>query len=148
MTKQQVMDTAVSTNLKGGHITAHIDYLARDAGKQNEVKVIIQNMAQLQNAANELMALAQQMPDQQQQGAMTDADIELQRKAAMAAIEVDTKQKLADIKAASIVAQHEIRSEIQKEKGATDMAIKLAKANQEAALKKQEPQNQTKSDES
>jgi hypothetical protein len=134
-TKQQVFDTAISTNLKGGHITAHIEFLARDGSKQNEVKTIVQNISLLLRMANELLSMEEQMPDQQQQGGMSEAEIDLQKKAAMAAIEVDTKQKLADIKAATTAAQHELTQELTRQKAALDLAIKSSKPQKQTDQK-------------
>jgi hypothetical protein len=141
MSKEDAMRVLVSSNIKAAHTTAHIEFVARDQSKQAELRLIMQNMAELQRMMAQLQAMIEQMPDpqQQQQQGMSEEEIKLQAKAAMAALDVETKRQLAEIKMAAIAAQHDLRQKITEEKGVTQLALQRAKAQMDAPREKPMP---------
>jgi hypothetical protein len=70
--------------------------------------------------------------EQQAQGkGMSEEDIKLQYLAAKSGIEIDTKQKLADISIGKASVSHAQRTEQRKQQGITQLALQKAKARAE-----------------
>jgi hypothetical protein len=89
-----------SIQFKGGHIMAHVEFIARDESKKDFLKQFMQGMGEAGKMGDELNAVYQEMAqaEAQSQGkGMSEEDIKLQFLAAKSGIEIDAKQKLADI---------------------------------------------------
>jgi len=123
-----------SIQFKGGHIMAHVEYIAKDQGKQDFLKQFMQGMGEAGKMGDELNSVYQEMlqaQSQQQGGGMSEEDIKLQYLAAKSGIEIDTKQKLADISVGKAAISHAQRTEQRKQQGITQLALQKAKARAE-----------------
>ena len=83
---------------------------------------------------DEINAVYQEMLQSEQQGqgkGMSEEDIKLQYLAAKSGIDIDTKQKLADISIGKASVSHAQRTEQRKKQGITQLALQKAKARAE-----------------
>jgi len=123
-----------SIKFKGGHIMAHVEYIAKDQGKQDFLKQFMQGMNEAQKMADELQSVYVEMAQAEaQKGGQpnSEEDIKLQYLAAKSGIEIDTKKKLADISIGKASISHAQRTEQRKEQGITQLALQKAKARAE-----------------
>jgi len=123
-----------SIKFKGGHIMAHVEYIAKDQGKQDFLKQFMQGMNEAQKIADELQSVYVEMAQAEaQKGGQpnSEEDIKLQYLAAKSGIEIDTKKKLADISIGKASISHAQRTEQRKEQGITQLALQKAKARAE-----------------
>lgn len=115
--------------LKGGHIAAHMQMLASDPTKAPIVKQIAQSIEQLKTGTDQLISIAQEMAQSQQQpDATSPEERKLQLEIASKTIDLEAKQKTNELKLAATAQRHQQRMEIDKEKAATGIAIERAKA--------------------
>jgi hypothetical protein len=124
-----------SVQFKGGHIMAHVEFIAKDATKQDFLKQFMQGMGEAGSMADQLGQVYQDMlAAEQEKGngqGMSEEDIKLQYLAAKSGIEIDTKQKLADISIGKASISHAQRTEQRKQQGITQLALQKAKARAE-----------------
>jgi hypothetical protein len=123
-----------SIKFKGGHIMAHVEYIAKDQSKQDFLKQFMQGMNEAQKMADDLQSVYVEMAqaEAQKQGQPnSEEDIKLQYLAAKSGIEIDTKKKLADISIGKASISHAQRTEQRKEQGITQLALQKAKARAE-----------------
>jgi hypothetical protein len=122
-----------SVQFKGGHIMAHVEYIAKDESKKDFLKQFMQGMGEAGSMADQLAQVYQDMQQSQQgQGqGMSEEDLKLQYLAAKSGIEIDTKQKLADIAIGKASISHAQRTEQRKQQGITQLAMQKAKARAE-----------------
>jgi hypothetical protein len=123
-----------SIQFKGGHIMAHVEFIAKDQSKQDFLKQFMEGMGQAGKMGDEINAVYQEMLQSQQnaQGqGMSEEDIKLQYLAAKSGIDIDTKQKLADISIGKASVSHAQRTEQRKQQGITQLALQKAKARAE-----------------
>lgn len=123
-----------SIQFKGGHIMAHVEFIAKDQSKQDFLKQFMEGMGQAGKMGDEINSVYQEMlqSEQQSQGkGMSEEDIKLQYLAASKGIEIDTKQKLADIAIGKASVSHAQRTEQRKQQGITQLALQKAKARAE-----------------
>jgi hypothetical protein len=123
-----------SIQFKGGHIMAHVDFISKDQSKEDFLKQFMEGMGQAGKMSDEINAVYQEMLQSQQnaQGqGMSEEDIKLQYLAAKSGIEIDTKQKLADISIGKASVSHAQRTEQRKQQGITQLALQKAKARAE-----------------
>jgi hypothetical protein len=123
-----------SIEFKGGHIMAHVDYISQDQTKKDFLKQFMQGMGQAAKLGDEIKSVYQEMlqSDQGQQGQkMSEEDIKLQYLAAKSGIEIDTKQKLADISIGKAATSHAQRTEQRTEQGISQLAVQKAKGRAE-----------------
>jgi hypothetical protein len=122
-----------SVQFKGGHIMAHVEYIAKDESKKDFLKQFMQGMGEAGSMADQLAQVYQDMQQSQQgQGqGMSEEDLKLQYLAAKSGIEIDTKQKLADISIGKASISHAQRTEQRKQQGITQLAMQKAKARAE-----------------
>lgn len=127
----ELQRTVRSIQYKGGHIMAHVEYIAKDPSKEEFLKQFMQNMNEAAGASDEITGVLQEMMQSQQGKPNTKEDLELQLMAARAGIEIDTKQKLADIAIGKAAVSHAQRTEQRKQQGITQLALQKAKARAE-----------------
>jgi hypothetical protein len=123
-----------SIQFKGGHIMAHVGFIQKDESKKDFLKQFMQGMQEAQGAADEIAAVYQEMAQAEaQKGGQpnSEEDIKLQYLTAKSAIEIDTKQKLANISVGKAAISHTQRTEQRKEQGITQLALQKAKARAE-----------------
>jgi hypothetical protein len=120
-----------SIQFKGGHIMAHVEFIAKDQSKQDFLKQFMEGMGQAGKMGDEINAVYQEMAQSQQGKPSTEEDIKLQYLAAKSGIEIDTKQKLADISIGKASVSHAQRTEQRKQQGITQLALQKAKARAE-----------------
>jgi hypothetical protein len=123
-----------SVQFKGAHIMAHVEFISRDAGKKDFLKQFMQGMGEAGSMADQLNQVYQDMAQAEQQDGgqgMSEEDIKLQFLAAKSGIEIDTKQKLADISIGKASLSHAQRTEQRKQQGITQLALQKAKARAE-----------------
>jgi hypothetical protein len=123
-----------SIKFKGGHIMAHVEYISKDQSKQDFLKQFMQGMNEAQKMADELQSVYVEMAqaEAQKQGqSNSEEDIKLQYLAAKSGIEIDTKQKLANIAVGKASISHTQRTEQRREQGITQLALQKAKARAE-----------------
>ena len=85
----------------------------------DEIGAVYQEMVQAEAQKN------------QQGSGMSEEDLKLQYLAAKSGIEIDTKQKLADISVGKAAISHAQRTEQRKQQGITQLALQKAKARAE-----------------
>ena len=123
-----------SIEFKGGHIMAHVEYISQDPTKKDFLKQFMQGMGQAAKMGDEIKSVYTEMlqSEQGQKGQkMSEEDIKLQYLAAKSGIEIDTKQKLADIAVGKASISHAQRTEQRKQQGITQLALQKAKARAE-----------------
>ncbi len=123
-----------SIEFKGGHIMAHAEFIKRDPTKEDFLKQFMEGMGQAAKMGDEIKSVYTEMlqSEQGQQGQkMSEEDIKLQYLAAKSGIEIDTKQKLADISVGKAAISHAQRTEQRKQQGVTQLALQKAKARAE-----------------
>lgn len=127
------MAQAAATKLlnQGGHVNAHMNFLRRDESKKEMVKQFEKDLGQIQREADAIAQRFQQMKQaKDQQGANNQfdptSDPDIHKKIALAQIELDTKQKLANIQIGSVAARHDQRQEIDREAAANKIAVNRA----------------------
>lgn len=128
-----------SVKFKGGHIMAHVEYIAKDESKQDFLKQFMGGMQEAQGMADQLQQVYVEMAqaEAQKQGQPnSEEDIKLQYLAAKSGIEIDTKKKLADISVGKASISHAQRTEQRKEQGITQLALQKAKARAEIQKEK------------
>ncbi len=141
-----------SIQFKGGHIMAHVEFIAKDESKKDFLKQFMQGMEQAGKMGDELNAVYQEMAqaEAQSQGkGMSEEDIKLQFLAAKSGIEIDAKQKLADIAIGKASISHAQRTEQRKQQGITQLALQKAKARAEIqkTMAKNKPVEEEEEDE-
>ena len=132
---EDIMEIIERLNVKGGHLMAHVQFIQMDESKAEEAKAIMQNMAKITQVIDQIGPNAQKaLEAKQQQGGESDVtnDPEMQKEMALAAIKIDTAQKLSEIKVATIATSHELRKEVVQDKAANDIAIRREQAIQKA----------------
>lgn len=134
-----------SIQYKGGHIMAHVEFIAKDQSKKDFLKQFLQQMQELGKVSDEISNVYMEMAQSQQGAPKTKEDLELQFLAAKYGIEVDTKQKLADIALGKASLSHAQRTEQRKQQGITQLALQKAKAQAEiqkiqAKKRKEQPE--------
>lgn len=112
---------------QGGHVSAHMQLLAKDETKQKELKNFSARLNVIQRAADKLAQQMKAMKEQEGQEFDVANDPAVQRQIALSQIEINTKQQLANIKIGGNAASHSQKAEINKEKAANDIAIQRAK---------------------
>lgn len=138
VTKELAMQGLTRLNHEGAHVGAHMQFLARDKGKEVLLKDFASKLATIQKAVEQIQQQLQKLMEEQnaQQSEFDPAnDPDIQRKIAMGQLEVQTAEKLANIKLSAIAQQHQTRDEIQQDKATTDIAIARAKAAQDLQAK-------------
>ena len=120
-----------SIQFKGGHIMAHVEFIAKDQTKQDFVKQFMEGMGQASKMGDEIAAVYQEMAQSQQGKPSSEEDIKLQYLTAKSAIDIDTKKKLADISVGKAAISHAQRTEQRKQQGITQLALQKAKARAE-----------------
>jgi hypothetical protein len=123
-----------SIQFKGGHIMAHIEYIAKDQTKQDFIKQFMQGMGEAASMGDQLAQVYQEMAEAEAQKSgqgSSEEDLKLQYLAAKSGIEIDTKQKLADIAVGKASISHAQRTEQRKQQGITQLALQKAKARAE-----------------
>lgn len=130
-----------SIQFKGGHIMAHVEFIQKDQTKVDFLKQFMQGMNQAGKMGDEIAAVYQEMAQSQQGQPSTEEDLKLQYLAAKSAIDIDTKQKLADISVGKASISHAQRTEQRKQQGITQLAIQKAKGRAEIqkAMAKAQP---------
>jgi hypothetical protein len=127
-----------SIQFKGGHIMAHVEFIAKDETKGDFLKQFMQGMGEAGKMGDQIAEVYQEMAQaQQQEGGqgMSEEDIKLQYLAAKSGIEIDTKQKLADISIGKASLSHAQRTEQREKQGITQLALQKAKARAEIQKK-------------
>jgi hypothetical protein len=128
-----------SVKFKGGHIMAHVEYIAKDESKQDFLKQFMGGMQEAQGMADQLQQVYVEMAQAEAQKSgqpNSEEDIKLQYLAAKSGIEIDTKKKLADISVGKASISHAQRTEQRKEQGITQLALQKAKARAEIQKEK------------
>lgn len=126
---QGAKDSAMSILLKGGHIMAHMQFLAQDKSKMALVKTLSQSIDQLKAKTDELLGVAQEMAEAEPKGPeLTDEQRKLELKIAEKQIDLDAKQKASDLKLATTAQKAQQRLELDRERAAQALAIERAKA--------------------
>ena len=120
-----------SVQFKGGHIMAHVEYIAKDESKKDFLKQFMQGMGEAGSMADQLAQVYQDMQQSQRGQGMSEEDLKLQYLAAKSGIEIDTKQKLADISIGKASISHAQRTEQRKQQGITQLAMQKAKGRAE-----------------
>ena len=123
-----------SIQFKGGHIMAHVEFIAKDQTKADFLKQFMQGMGEAGKMGDQIAEVYQEMAQaQQQQGGqgMSEEEIKLQYLAAKSGIDIDTKQKLADISIGKASISHAQRTEQREKQGITQLALQKAKARAE-----------------
>lgn len=120
-----------SAQFKGGHIMAHVEFIAKDPSKEDFLKQFTQQLGMAEKMSDEIYAVFQEMSQSQQDKPSTEEDVKLQYLAAKSAIDIDTKQKLADISVGKAAVSHAQRTEQRKQQGITQLALQKAKARAE-----------------
>lgn len=123
-----------SVQFKGAHIMAHVDFISKDATKQDFLKVFMQGMGEAGKMADQINQVYQDMAQAEAEKGgqgMSEEDLKLQYLAAKSGIEIDTKQKLADISIGKAALSHAQRTEQRKQQGITQLALQKAKARAE-----------------
>jgi hypothetical protein len=131
---------------------AHVEFIAKDESKKDFLKQFMQGMEQAGKMGDELNAVYQEMAqaEAQSQGkGMSEEDIKLQFLAAKSGIEIDAKQKLADIAIGKASISHAQRTEQRKQQGITQLALQKAKARAEIqkTMAKNKPVEEEEEDE-
>jgi hypothetical protein len=116
---------------QGGHVNAHMQFLQRDETKEEDFKNAAARLNQIQRAADKMAQQLQQMKAAKAENFDVSKDPEVQKKIAMGQIEVETKQKLSNIKIGANATSHAQKQEIAKDKAANDIAIQRAKAKED-----------------
>jgi hypothetical protein len=124
---------------QAGHVTAHIDKLSRDKRKQNYTREATARLGQIQKLTQEMAKKMQEVKNKQQAEFDPANDPDIQKKLALAQLDVSTAQKMADIEAGARAASHAQKIEQDKEKHAVDIAGKRMKAAEEAKRAKTKP---------
>jgi len=136
-----------SVQFKGAHIMAHVEFISKDEGKKEFLKQFMQGMGEAGSMADQLNQVYQDMSQAEaEQGGqgMSEEDLKLQYLAAKSGIEIDTKQKLADISIGKAALSHAQRTEQRKQQGITQLALQKAKARAEIQKAKGEmPEEET-----
>lgn len=123
-----------SIQFKGAHIMAHVEYISKDQSKKDFLKKFMQGMGDAGKLGDQINEVYQQMAQAEQQKGgqgMSEEDIKLQYLAAKSGIEIDTKQKLADISIGKASISHAQRTQQRKQQGITQLAIQKAKGRAE-----------------
>lgn len=130
---------------EGGHVNAHLEILGRDTTKKEMVKQFAQDLEGVKREADQLGQQFQKMMKEQADNATGDLenDPEMRKQLALSQIQIDTKQKLANIQLSTKAQNHNLRSEIDKDKAANSIAIERAKA-QSSLLDKAKARKTTK----
>ena len=127
-----------SIQFKGGHIMAHVEFIAKDQTKADFLKQFMQGMGEAGKMGDQIAEVYQEMAQAQQQKGgqgMSEEDIKLQYLAAKSGIDIDTKQKLADISIGKASISHAQRTEQREKQGITQLALQKAKARAEIQKK-------------
>lgn len=136
-----------SVQFKGAHIMAHVEFIAKDEGKADFLKVFMQGMGEAGKMADQINQVYQDMAQAEAEKGgqgMSEEDLKLQYLAAKSGIEIDTKQKLADISIGKAALSHAQRTEQRKQQGITQLALQKAKARAEIQKAKGEmPEEET-----
>jgi len=131
----ELAKTVRSIQFKGGHIMAHVEFIAKDEGKKDFLKQFMQGMGEAGKMGDEIAAIYQEMAqaeaEKQGGGGMSEEDIKLQYLAAKSGIEIDAKQKLADIAIGKAAISHAQRTEQRTKQGITQLGLQKAKARLE-----------------
>jgi len=130
----ELAKTVRSIQFKGGHIMAHVEFIAKDEGKKDFLKQFMQGMGEAGKMGDEIAAIYQEMAQaeaEKQGGGMSEEDIKLQYLAAKSGIEIDAKQKLADIAIGKAAISHAQRTEQRTKQGITQLGLQKAKARLE-----------------
>ena len=124
-----------SVQFKGGHIMAHVEFIAKDQTKQDFIKQFMQGMGEASKMADQIGQVYQDMAQSEQEQGQgkggSEEDLKLQYLAAKSGIEIDTQQKLADIAIGKASISHAQRTEQRKQQGITQLAMQKAKARAE-----------------
>jgi hypothetical protein len=127
-----------SIQFKGGHIMAHVEFIAKDQTKADFLKQFMQGMGEAGKMGDQIAEVYQEMAQAEQQkggqGA-SEEDIKLQYLVAKSGIDIDTKQKLADISIGKASISHAQRTEQREKQGITQLALQKAKARAEIQKK-------------
>lgn len=115
---------------QGAHVTAHMQFLARDTGKQPILKKFSADLNIIQKQIGQLQQQMQKMlDDKKNQGSQLDPnDPDIMKKMSMAQIDIEAAQQLAQIKAQAAATMHNIHEQAAQDKATTDVAITRAKA--------------------
>lgn len=142
--KAEMQAAATKMLNAGGHVNAHMQQLAKDEGKQDRLKEFAKNLQVIQRQADQLSQQFQEMQKKQGDDATNglENDPEIRKQIALAQIQVDTKQKLAQIQIGGMAQKHAERLQIDKEKAANQIAIDRAKASSQ--LESSRKQRRTK----
>jgi hypothetical protein len=130
-------DAVAVALLHGGHISAHMGMLAKDQSKAAIVKQFGQAMSELQSRTDEMINIATEMQqaESQQGPQLSPEERKLELKIAEKQIDLDAKQQSNQLKLAATATRTEQKLEADKERAATDLAIKRANANLDAETK-------------
>lgn len=123
---------------KGAHLTAHINFLAADKSKKQLVQTIGQQMEVLKGRTDEILAIAAEMAQTAEPEKKSKEELELEYLAAKRSLELEFEEKSNQIKLANKAISHEQQNEARKDKTATDIAIKRARAAVDEEIKRNE----------
>lgn len=111
----------------GAHMKAHLGFIGQDKTKKPLFKQFNADLNMIQREAD---AIAQRISaadkSNQENGQNLENDPEIRRKLALSQIEIDTKQKLAQISIGAIATKHATRIENDREAAANRIAIETA----------------------
>lgn len=119
---------------EGAHVGAHLKFLQLDQSKEPVVKQFVADLHVLQRSVEKIQQQFAQIKEsrkeeEQQFDAANDPDV--QKKLALAQIEIDTAIKIANIKQSALATSHETKDQIVKDKASTEIAIARQKATAE-----------------
>lgn len=122
---------------KGAHIMAHVGYIAKDQTKKDWLKQFMDGMGELEKQTDQLTAIYKKMAEADAPQKQTKEDIEVQTAASLAAIQVDTAKKMADISVGKAATSHAQRTEQRTEQAEQQAATQAAKADIEIEQQKE-----------
>lgn len=111
----------------GAHTLAHLKQVEKDGMKEDLAKQYMARLNAIQRSADKIAQNMSAMKEKKKGSFDPANDPDIQKAVAMGQIEIDTKQKLSNIKIGSIAAGHAQRQEIDQDKAANEMAIARAK---------------------
>lgn len=114
----------------GGHISAHMQFLAKDQGKKEQLDQFSKDLQAIQRQTDKVGQQLGEMQKQQADDVTGDLqnDPEMRKALALSQIQINTKQQLAQIQIGAVAQKHQERMQIDQEKASNQIAIERAKA--------------------
>lgn len=142
-TPDGLLEVVQGLTFKGAHIMAHVAYIQKDPTKKEWLQGFMDAMQQIMKGQDELTAIQKEMASSEAPEKQTKEDLEVRTAAAMAAIQVDTAQKMADIQIGKAATSHAQRTQQRKEQAETQAAVGMAKTKLELeGIKKKQQLNE------